>query len=463
MERIDSWRRQGLVTGREGDRLGRILSALLRPESHWILDSRRLSLSQVTLYLGGWLVLVALTIGMYLTWDALEALGALRYLGAWGIVAAFLGAGALLQRRDEPRVALGYQMTACLAVPVAMWLTLWETAWLAGALTEFGRVGMGEREWQVVLRHVDVAERWPGLFNRQVFVIMVAWLGAGLGLRRFSASSAFTTWAVLAAGLGAVAAWCSAGLLSSERESLARLGMWVLVVGAAALYAGLRLNRREEGQAQQYGLARAHHRDAWPVLTASVLMIGIGLTLVAWYGADAYTLTLLGDYDDPSVRAVAFMINGCALQALAHVLERRRTLLRSRLAEAIRWVSPTHFLLSILVLETDVEAGRGWLVWLLVLVVASIACCYVSVWKQWRPFLFTGLFYVALAYYRAFVRLWSELEGDALDTARILLTAGMLALGIGSMVLAWRLPAWTASLKLGRWSRGRPGNPPSGP
>jgi hypothetical protein len=85
--------------------------------------------------------------------------------------------------------------------------------------------------------------------------------------------------------------------------------------------------------------------------------------------------------------------------------------------------------------------------------VAAIACCYVSVWKQWRPFLFTGLFYVAVAYYRAFIRLWGELEGEALDTARLMLTGGALALGIATMVLAWRLPAWVTSLKIGRSSR----------
>jgi serine/threonine protein kinase len=455
IERVDSWRRQGLLTGREADRIDRVLSALLRPESHWILDGRRLSLSQVTLYLGGWFVLIALTIGMSLTWEALEPLGAMRYLGAWGLVVAFLGAGAFLRRRGEPRVALGYQMTACLAVPVAMWLTLWETDWLAGALTELGRVGIGEREWQVVFRGVGVDEQWPGLFNQQVLVIMLAWLGAAQGLRRFSASSAFTLWAVLAAALAAVAAWCSAGLLSSERESFAWLGLWVTLVGAAALYPGLRLNRREERYAKQYGLARAHARDAWPLLTGSVLMIGVGLTLMAWYGADVYTLTLLGSYDDPSVRAVAFMLNGCALQALSRLLGRQRTALRGRLAESIRWVSPSHFLASIFFLEWDVETGGAWVFWLFVLVAASIACCYVSVWRQWRPFLFTGLFYVAVAYFRAFVRLWDQLEGDALDAARLRLTGAVLVLGIATMVLAWRLPAWTAALKLGRWSRGK--------
>ena len=80
-------------------------------------------------------------------------------------------------------------------------------------------------------------------------------------------------------------------------------------------------------------------------------------------------------------------------------------------------------------------------------------CCYLKAWKQWRPFLFTGLFYVAVAYYRAFVRVKMELGIGADDNASIALMASMLALGLVTMIVAWRLPAWTAALRLGHWSR----------
>ena len=458
MEQTEAWRRQGFVTQSEASRLARVHGALLRPESHWILEGRRLSVSQVTLNIGGWFVMVGLTIGMYMTWDALEEIAAVRYLTAWGIVIFLLGMGSAIHRHGELRVAFGYQMTACLIVPIAMWLTLRETGWLAGAITADGLVGMGEREWQVVFYGIDVDKQSGGLLNRQVLAMMLAWLGASLGLRRWSTSSAFTVWVVLASALGAVAVFASVGLLRAgfigpTRESLALLGLWVFVVGAASLYLGLRLNRREELYARQFGLARVHARDAWPVLTASLLMIGIGLTLMAWNAGDLYTLTLLGEPNDVTVRSVAFMINGCALQALSHILGRQRTFLRSRLAEAIRWVSPSHFLAAIVVLGVDVDARYAWILWLIVLVLAAIACCYVSVWRQWRPFLFTGLFYIAVAYVLAFLRVWDELEGEALETARQVLMASMLALGLGTMIVAWRLPAWTAALRLGRWSK----------
>ncbi len=453
MEQTEAWRRQGFVTQSEASRLARVHGALLRPESHWILEGRRLSVSQVTLNIGGWFVMVGMTIGMYMTWDALEEIAAVRYLTAWGIVIFLLGVGSAIQRQGELRVALGYQMTACLVVPIAMWLTLRETGWLAGAITADGLVGMGEREWQVVFYDIDVDKQSGGLLNRQVLAMMLAWLGASLGLRRWSTSSAFTVWAVLASALGAVAVFASVGLLLAERERFALLGVWMLLVGLTSLWPGLWLNSVEETYAKEHGLSRVRTRDAWPVLTASLLMIGIGLTLMAWNAGDLYSLTLLGEPNDVTVRSVAFMINGCALQALSHILGRQRTFLRSRLAEAIRWVSPSHFLASIVVLEWDVEDGHAWILWLIVLVLAAIACCYVSVWRQWRPFLFTGLFYIAVAYVLAFLRVWDELEGEALETARQVLMGSMLAIGLANMIVAWRLPAWTAALRLGHWSK----------
>ena len=80
---------------------------------------------------------------------------------------------------------------------------------------------------------------------------------------------------------------------------------------------------------------------------------------------------------------------------------------------------------------------------LLLLVAASIGFCYLSVRRQWRPFLFSGLFYLAVAYYLAFSESVTRLADDpaAQDTARLVLTLGLIATGLVTMVVAWKLPA----------------------
>ncbi len=460
---VDSWLRQGLVTETEANRLNRALGGLLRPESHWILDSRRVTWSQVTLYLGGWLALVALTVGLVCTAetfgfgsDALANWPWLRPVAAWAVALSFFGAGFLIQQRGHQRVSLGYQVTACLAVPIGIWLLFRETEWLV-PLTEAGEVAV-EHEWLRVFS-VGLLEPQPehGLFNRQMLVVTLGWLLAATLLRRLAASSAFTLFGVLASGLAAVAAYASLNLLSDNYYSKAGLGLWLTVFGAMALWPGLRLNNVEEEHARQYGLMRTKTRDSWTVLTGAALMIAVGLTVTAWYAADLYTFGLMGEYDDESaraqMRAVAFIINGGILQAVSHLLGRRRTVVRARLADAIRWISPSHFLGGLWVLET--EAGGGWLFWLIVLALASVALCYISVWRQWRPFLVTGLVWMALVYGRSFYEALDKLQYDpwALNRVRLALAAALLILGVATMILAWKLPDWIASLKL---KRGRP-------
>ncbi len=469
IEQVDAWLRQDAVTESEANTLMRALGGLLRPESHWILDSRRLTISQVTLYLGGWFALIALAIGLtftgslggYFPSDALARYPSLRYITAWVVVIVLVGAGWFIQRRGQRRISLGYLVTSCMAVPVAVWLLLRESGWLGEPMvTTFEVVGPGamrtverSREWLKVILGVDPADI-KGLLNRQVLVILLAWFGVAAGLRRLSGSSAFTPFAVVAAALAAVAAWASAGLLSDETRGFALLGLWVLAVGLAAVWPGLHLNTWEERQVRQHGRRRARTGDSWPVLTVSLVMIGLGLTLMAWNAADLYTLGLLyDDSADPSARAVAFIMNGVLLQALSHLLARRRTVSRGRLAEAIRWISPSHFLAGLLVLQIDAQDG-WWLFWLIVLSAASIGTCYLSVWKQWRPFLFSGLFYLAVAYERSFVEAVDRMTSEAaLDKSRIMLAGTMLLLGMLTMILAWKLPDWLASLKLERWSR----------
>ena len=468
IDQVDAWLRQGMVTEGEANKLVRVLGGVLRPESHWILDSRRLTLSQVTLYLGGWFALCALIIGLSMTSDlegmfrsdSLERWPAVRYITAWTAVCGFLAAGFILQRRGDRRVSLGYQVTACLAVPVAIWLLFRETEWLIQPMMSEIVVQLpgGDTQYESVNRewlYVFAGLRAPAelcLMNRQLLTIMFSWLIVSLALRSISSSSGFTLFAVIAGNLSAIAAWASAGMLSSEHHSYALLGLWMFAIGLGTIPAGLIMNRREEERARQHGRIRTRTRDSWAVLTAALLMIGIGLTLMAWNAAHVYTLGLLSDTEDPTTRATAFIINGVVLQLVSHVLSRRRTVVRSRLAEVIRWISPSHFLAGLW--QIQVEAGDGlWLLWLIILAVTSISLCYISVRKQWRPFLFTGLFYVAVAYVRCFMEADSRLDDDRVfDMSRLLLTGLMLALGIATMIVAWRLPAWIAVLKLDRWS-----------
>jgi serine/threonine protein kinase len=444
------WKKQQLITETESNRLQRLLMQMLRPETHWILDSRILSVSQVTLYLGAWLVLLALSVGLQRGWNALDGVPWLRVGMGATIAIIMVGTGLRLHHRGEKRVSLGFLVTACLSVPIALWLVFRETGWLeAGASAGDELFG-------------EIADDLDGLHNAQVLVNAALWVIVSLALRWRIGSSVFTPFLVMAAGLIAASSWSTAGWLDySDHVSLAKFGSWWLVIGLATFVLGLSLNRREEWHQKEFGQLRARPHDSWVVLAAALLAIIAGLSLMAWHQPQWYWLGLRQSFDvdgepDITTRAAAFMVNGVALQALMFVLERSRTLVRSRLAELLRWITPQHFLAAIIFLIHDaletwsdskpIESTVAIWLWLIALYIVSLIFCYLSVRRQWRPFMITGVLYLGVAFWTMFTvfeeiarRRYPE-SAAPLHSAQ--LTAILLTLGLGLivMIIARNLP-----------------------
>jgi hypothetical protein len=460
VQRAQQWQRHGLITQAESRDLVQRLTELQRPDSPWIIDSRRLTFSQVSLYFGGWLVVVALTVGVWRSWDVLSSL--LRVWMPWG-VGLLLGAGGLiLDRLGHKRVALAYLLTASLLVPLALGLMLRHT----GGLSNAG-AGMGVYEAAAGLRQASagpeggpdgyVVESPPpqGLFNRQMLCMAWVWLLCCVPLRWVTSSSAFTLMGALA-GVGVwLAVWLSGGGMSPTRDGAVWAGMggFVLPLGAACVLAGTLLSRAEQAVIRDLGRSRLRRSDAWPVLSAGVLLVVGGISLIAYYRPVWYVLPRLVDSahdDDVRRRALAFIMNGVILAGLSWWLGRGPGLARERLALGIRWVLPSHFLASILVLEMRDAWSIRW-VWLAALAAAAVTICFASVLKQWKPFLINGLAYLGVAYWQTFDEVHRELDDRA--GLRLLLTLGLAIAGLAVMLLAWRGPVWVQTERSKRWLR----------
>ncbi|MFN7337569.1 MAG: serine/threonine-protein kinase, partial [bacterium] len=125
LDRARHWESQGLITREESRRLYRQLTSLLRPDSPWIIDSRKLTTSQVGLYLGGWMTLLAITVGMWFSWNDLSST---LHIAIPSTVSALLfGLGVTLQLNQMKRYALGFLLTASITTPALVWVILRET------------------------------------------------------------------------------------------------------------------------------------------------------------------------------------------------------------------------------------------------------------------------------------------------------------------------------------------------
>ncbi len=449
------WLRQGLVTSHEAERLLAALNDLQRAESPWVLDARRLRVSQVLLHLGGWLLVLGLAVGLARAWPALG--GGWWLAAAWAAAGATAAGGVLLHRAGDARVGVGLLVTAQLALPAALWLTLRHTGWLV----QGEGAGMGAAlEWAGVL--LGAASPPPGLANTQVLAVAWAATALALVLRKLTRSAAFT-----ALGLAAmVAAWVGLYLVSGRLirpglNAAGEMGVWLAALGAASLPLGLALDADEQRMVRELGSRRVHRRDGPPLVWGAAGLVLIGLWLVAACAPSWWWRTPLVDVDGPRVEtfAAALWATGALLAALMVVLARRATPLRRRVNAALRWVLPAHVLAPVAMLEANDGWGM-WPLWIGLLPLASVGLCLAAAVRQWKPFLVSGLVCVALWYWRVLARL--DEAADVPGSLHVL--AALLAMGVGAglMFAAWRSPAWVARARLSRWNRAVGGRVPSG-
>jgi len=433
-EETEAWHRQGLVTSREASRLERLYERIQRPESHWIVDSRRLTVSQITLYLGGWIILLAMTVGLAFGWQALENTAWLRWALPGGMMLGTFGTAIMMHRIGQPRLALAYLFMACLLLPIAVAVFLWEMGWFASDNTES----------QILSVIIGIP---PTLSNINLLLSAAALTAASLAARPYLRSNAFAIPAVIGFIVTITAVWSTTGLLTDSRSGWALLGLVLLGTAAAMLAIGVPLNRCQQAIDRLVAPGRCHLFDAWAILSGGALLTVVSLTLLAWNVPAWYLPGLLEGPAPPwegsdrlavndQSRSVAFIINGFILMGLSWWLGRTRTAACGRLAELLRWIIPAHIIGGLLALEADTQSIAAAWVWISAATLASLCFMLASVRKQWRPFVVSGLLGLAWSFVVILHDLEDQLVTSIFEAVVISIIIGVSLLGIGIMVMA---------------------------
>jgi predicted Ser/Thr protein kinase len=417
---VAAWRRHGMISQPEHRRLRRILAGARRPESPWIMESRRLTSSQVTLYVGGWLVILALSVGMWNAWDHIAS-GTASAI-AWCVQCSLLGTGWALHRARDRRFAMMWFTTAVIAWPVCAWLLVRQ---LNGPPTEF---------WPVLTR----GEHEPGFGNAQLLLIVASWTACAAILRRLLTASVFTAIGVVALVGAWSAMWLVAGRLTPEEPIefvLSEYAAWMSMLALLLVVAGLLLDRRDDDA----GPARASApvRDATPILSIGITALPLTLAAIAYHMPRRFMLATSEEPATVEGQAFGFIVSGVIIQICAFALARRETVLRGRLGELLRWVGPTFLIAPLYVLERNDSYGVWWL-WQVLMAVGSLGFCASSVVREWKPYLFTGLAYLAIVYARMFVRVQEHIDEPGPLIVSIVIASAIMGMTI--MVGAWGVP-----------------------
>ncbi len=407
LREIEGWCRDRLISDGEYDALRRGYDRLVERDDAWILEARRLSLSQVVLYLGAWLLIVAGGIVATLRVSGMSGWSAAVVV--WAAAAAAGWRGVRLWRMEERRLGLAFLLAFCALLPAAA-IALLTGSGLAGGFVQ-------GREW---IAGFPAQDGWRPVTNAQLWWALALPLPVLLGLRRFTGSAAFSM-----AAAAALAMLCGATLL--------RMGLleWIEtdpgkpyfhLLPAALLFFLI-----------AFGLERLKlafdSRYFYP--------FAVGFTYVALSGVALFHepyrewLKLQFAWTRGQIEYL-FLANAAVYLALQAVCGRIPSPQMRGVAKAFRFVLPGHVLISLFLLGLAAGEKPEWRgeerVFEILLPVSAVAFVLLSIPKQMKNFLVSGLLFLALG----LVRLQRDLWRDQGLWPALLLAAGLCLMGLAA-------------------------------
>ena len=428
---LSRWQKDRLISTREFDYFSGKYARLHQREELWVLDSRRISFSQVMLHLGAWACVVSAFLMLCFNWQDLSK--ALRILLPLGIFLLLMGVGAFLWNYRTRRVALVLLMAASLTRPLLASTALITMEWFGPeAIDQATVTDVGAGSQSDAVRQQSEGSTIPDLLegfmtNTQLLLVALTWALISFALWYRTKTAALALIWGFSTLLLATAVFSLLDLRTHlEDGEYDIVAAWYLLPGVAMFGVALILDLRFR--------AGAIAAPAYIIATAVLLLATTG---VASFGSttDWGSFGVRSDGDDV---AYSFMINGLLYLMFGLLADRssKSPWLR-RIAVLLFWLTPTHVLASVFYFVTKHKwtfplLPEGWTLSELALLLGALFFVFASVPKQMKSFFFSGLFYVAVSV------VWLTQEHFQEEFAW---PVSLAIAGVGLSLIAWRYPA----------------------
>jgi hypothetical protein len=446
-QRLEVWHQNGLVTEKEYDKLENIYERVIAPSDLSIIEARKLSLSQVCLYLGGWITVLGCAVLLLIyEWNNIPRM--VRPLPALLSVLIMIGCGRYLWVRKENRLSVGFLATACLLLPVAVLLV-------------FGHYCLFSPD-SYPLGSETIAELFPGyppaaadaevpaptevyefyLGNLQLLIAAGLWVTVSLLFLRIVRSSIFVIFSVLSFLGFLTVLYVIAGMLEDWRQDT--IALRYLYPGILFFAAGMILDRNKMT------------KYAWPLSASGLLLIASCLSFIAqsdktlfycaWTSGESIparyvkAVSFLSQSDENQMKALSFIANGLGYLTLAWICRRQGTRLHRTLGQIFNWLGPLHLLLCLRVLD-ELSTGNHQDVYRFMLPAASLAFVFGSVSRQMKSFFFSGLSGLAVSVQKFTSEYFENIFSWPI---------ALIIVGLCFMLLSWWVPRLRASQVLKR-------------
>ncbi len=416
-QKLKAWHKDGLLTEKELDRLEGTYRRMISPGDPSIIEARKLSLSQVCLYFGGWVVVLGSFVLFYKTWNRVPLYARpMPAIIAAGLMTAI---GIVMWRRRESRLAMGFLATANLLIPITILLTLAQWEVLSAARYPWGK--------EIAYQGLHGAS-YLMTGNVQLFISTACWLLLSLVFLRVTRSSIFVVFSIVSFLALLTTCYKIAGLQDWKQDVIA--GRY-LYPGVALFIMGAIADRR--------GLLKY----AWPLCAVGLALIVVPLSVIALSENTLFGWLhgKVGFLSQVEHRLLSFTCNGIIYLVLAGLCRLLGTPLQRLLAQVLNWLGSLHVLVALRMLDSkEYELPNSrLLIYRFMLPVASVGFVFGSVARQMKSFFFSGLAGVAVAVHRFTV--------EHLDKF-FAWPVSLISAGIIWMLVSWLVPRWQAKRRL---------------
>jgi len=372
---LEDWRRDQIVSESEYDAIRKRYQRLLEREDAWIMEARRLTLPQVSLYLGAWVLAVGAAFLTFFRYPSLA--GAPAVAIAWAAAAPTAWIGIRTWRSGYYRVAVAFLLACCLVAPVAALVTV-EEARLFTGLT------MGRPDLELFHR-LGFAKQAT---NAQIWWSLLAGLPVCWWLRRFTRAPVFSLMLAAMSALLCLATLLRMGMIDWLDRDPGHLYFDLIPCALLFMAAGFLFEhwRLPDDSRYFYPFAVAF---TWAALT------GVATFHEPW----AKWLQSAAPWTRGQIEYL-FILNAGAYFVLDRICDRFSSPQVRMVGKSFRFVIPGHVLTSLLLLGMDAQspAEARTLEWTL----PAAACVFVfaSIPRQMKNFFASGLVFFAIGVYR---------------------------------------------------------------
>jgi hypothetical protein len=386
LRELDGWKSDQVISDSEHDALRKAYDRLTEPEDSWIMQARRLSLAQVTLYLGAWVLAVGAALVLLFEIPKLKGPASILVVGTTTAVAA--SNGIRIWRKGDFRFAIAYLLAFCILLPVALLLGMSEFK-IFTALTQ------GREDLELFY----MMDWFRKTTNLQLWWALLASLPIYIWLRNFTRSSVFSLVFSVVAALFSLTTLLRLGMLDWIDQDKGHSFLDMIPIAIAFFLVAVVLDHTGK---------QADSRYFYPIAMTFTFIALSGIAV--FHEPYANWLKSTAPWTRGQIEYL-FIINAGIYQILDFVFRNFHSAQMRTVAKTFRFVIPGHVMTSLLLLginasdlwhESPNQIAMQHEARLFEVLLPVVACAFVfgSIPKQMKNFFASGMVFLAIGVVR---------------------------------------------------------------